>query len=143
MLQKEFNLLDKFIRYLRLIKIVPYLGLDRVVCDLGSGDGIVLKSISKKIREGYGVDKEVPKFKEENLHYIRADITQPLPFENEKFDIVLFLAVLEHLELSNIILSEVWRILKYGGKFILTTPAPQSRWLLEFLAFKLKNNFLG
>ena len=136
--QQEFNLLDKFIRYLRLRKILPYLKENDIVCDLGCGDGSILKFLSSKIKEGYGIDKDVLEFEEKNLRFIRRDITKPLPFENKKFDVILFLAVLEHLEPSNSVFNEAWRILKTGGLFILTTPAPRSRSLLEFLAFRLK-----
>ncbi len=138
MLQQEFNLLDKFIRYLRLRKILPCLGINNVVCDLGCGNGSILKFLSSKIKEGYGIDKNTPEFEEKNLHFIRGDIIQSLPFENEKFDVILLLAILEHLESPNSVFYEAYRILKPGGRFILTTPAPRSQPLLEFLAFKLK-----
>jgi SAM-dependent methyltransferase len=138
MLQQEFNLLDKFIRYLRLRKILPYLKKESIICDLGCGNGSIIKLLSSKIKEGYGIDKNNPEFEEKNLHFIQGDIAKPLPLENEKFNIVLFLATLEHLESPDSVFNETWRILKTKGLLILTTPTPQSRPLLEFLAFKLK-----
>lgn len=136
--QREFNLLDKFIRYLRFKKILPHLEINSIVCDLGCGDGSILKFLSSKIKEGYGIDKKISEFKGKNLHFIRGDITQALPFENKKFNVVLLLAVLEHLESPNSVFREIYRVLKPKGGLILTTPAPRSRFLLEFLAFKLK-----
>jgi 2-polyprenyl-3-methyl-5-hydroxy-6-metoxy-1,4-benzoquinol methylase len=45
--------------------------------------------------------------------------------------------VLEHLENPERVLSECNRILKKDGKIIITTPAPVSKPILEFLSFKL------
>ncbi len=138
MLQKEFNFFDKFIRYLRLKKILPYIDKNKIVCDLGCGDGTILKTISERIKEGYGLDVKMASSDKTNLHFIEADIAKPLPLESDKFDAVFLLAVLEHLESPDIILNEIRRILKPDGKLVLTTPSPRSRPLLEFLAFKLK-----
>jgi 2-polyprenyl-3-methyl-5-hydroxy-6-metoxy-1,4-benzoquinol methylase len=135
--QQEFNSLDRFIRYLRLREISPYLRKDDVVCDLGCGDGNILKALSPKIKKGYGIDRESFDSKGGNLRFIHGDITKILPFGNERFDAILSLAVLEHLESPDSIFSEVRRTLKKRGLFILTTPAPLSKPLLEFLAFKL------
>jgi 2-polyprenyl-3-methyl-5-hydroxy-6-metoxy-1,4-benzoquinol methylase len=135
--QQEFNLLDKFIRHLRLKEISPYLKKDDVVCDLGCGDGNVLRTLSPKIKKGYGIDKESLDSEEGNLRFTRGDITKALPFENEQFDAILSLAVLEHLESLDSIFNEAGRTLKKQGLFILTTPTPSSKLLLEFLAFKL------
>jgi len=44
-----------------------------------------------------------------------------LPFENEKFDVILCTEVLEHLHSPEIAISEMERVLKKGGKLILTT----------------------
>ncbi|MCP5104139.1 MAG: class I SAM-dependent methyltransferase [bacterium] len=59
-----------------------------------------------------------------------------LPFENEFFDVVTMLAVFEHIETDHIrrLVSEIRRILKKGGIYILTTPAGWTDRLLRFLA---------
>ena len=44
-----------------------------------------------------------------------------LPFENEKFDNILCTEVLEHLHSPYIAISEMKRVLKKGGKLVLTT----------------------
>lgn len=134
----DFNLLDKFIRHLRISKILPYLKKEDIVCDLGCGDGSSLRFLSSRIKEGYGLDKNIRESKENNLYFLSQDITSPLPFEDNKFDIILSLAVLEHLDSFGSLIKEAKRVLKNNGLFILTTPTPASKTLLEFLAFKLK-----
>lgn len=44
-----------------------------------------------------------------------------LPFEDEKFDNILCIEVLEHLHSPHVAISEMKRVLKKGGKLILTT----------------------
>mgnify|MGYP001594596229 CR=1 FL=1 len=60
---------------------------------------------------------------------------------------VTIIAVIEHLDHPQKILNEAFRILKEGGKLILTTPTPLAKPILEFLSFKLrlvdKNEILG
>jgi len=140
LLQRKSDWLNKFLQHLRFSQIKPYIKKEDIICDLGCGDRSFLKILAPEIREGYGIDidKETPEFKEKNSHFISGDITKPLPFEDEKFNAVLCSAVLEHLESPDSIFIEVWRILKRKGLFILTTPAPPSQPLLEFLAFILK-----
>ena len=45
-----------------------------------------------------------------------------LPYQNNKFDIVTATEVIEHLEDFRAILREVYRVLKPGGIFVLSTP---------------------
>jgi SAM-dependent methyltransferase len=62
-----------------------------------------------------------------------------VPFDNDYFDVVTMLALFEHIEPERlvIILSEIYRILKPGGIFIMTTPAAWTDRLLRIMA-KLK-----
>ena len=59
-----------------------------------------------------------------------------IPFAREYFDVVTMLAVFEHLEPKKIvrILNEIYRILRPGGMYIVTTPAAWTNGLLRFIA---------
>lgn len=51
------------------------------------------------------------------------DIDQnSLPYEDNSFDLVISSEVIEHVLVPDRILTEAYRVLKDGGKFILTTP---------------------
>lgn len=67
------------------------------------------------------------------------DVTQhdPLPFDEAWFDAVVALAVLEHIPRSSVLvlLREISRVLKPGGRCILTTPARGTETLLHGLAW--------
>ncbi len=64
------------------------------------------------------------------------EIEPHLPFEDNYFEAVTLLAVVEHLDptLMAKLFKEVYRVLKPGGMVILTTPAAWSDGLLKFMA---------
>ena len=51
-----------------------------------------------------------------------VDLTQPLPYDDERFDGVLFSEGIEHLDAQVAALAEMTRVLKPGGVLIVTTP---------------------
>jgi 2-polyprenyl-3-methyl-5-hydroxy-6-metoxy-1,4-benzoquinol methylase len=71
-----------------------------------------------------------------DLHNHDIENNSELPFDNNRFDVITMLAVLEHIELLQApgILAEVLRLLKPGGVFLLTTPAAWAHWLIRMLA---------
>lgn len=64
------------------------------------------------------------------------EIEPHLPFENNFFEAVTLLAVVEHLDPSLMakLFKEIYRLLKPSGMVILTTPAAWSDGLLKFMA---------
>ncbi len=64
------------------------------------------------------------------------EVEPHLPFENDYFESVTLLAVVEHLDpaLMAKLFKEVYRTLKPGGMVVLTTPAAWSDGLLKFMA---------
>lgn len=88
--------------------------------DLGCGDG----RLGKELRAGEVVGADV------SAHALRRagggvklDPDEPLPFEDNSFDLVLCAETLEHVRDVQLLLSEVRRVLKPGGRLALTTPA--------------------
>ncbi len=77
--------------------------------DIGCGDGYFMKR--SKCRIVYGIDKRYG-----------DSFSGSLDFLDNYFDYVTMLAVLEHLEMPEVVFKEIYRVLKSGGKFIFTTP---------------------
>ena len=95
--------------------------------------------LSTNIKNKYGIDPAVKEnlLKDRKLKLIKDEVgNKKLPFKNDFFEVVTMLAVFEHIDESRItfVLSEVRRILKRGGIFIVTTPAPWSDKLLHLMA---------
>ena len=51
-----------------------------------------------------------------------VDLRHSLPYDDASFDVLLLVEVIEHLENHRLALTELARILKPGGRLILTTP---------------------
>jgi len=132
------ELLEPYLRKLRISKIRKYIPENGILCDVGCGfNARFLQDVSHYIQKGYGFDKKIEDKSIGNIYIKNADVADRIPLEDETIDCVTMLAVLEHLSDSKRVLFECHRILKSGGVLILTTPSPMSKPLLEFFSFKL------
>jgi len=131
--KKRANLVNK--------KITPHLRHGRIL-DIGCGN-YPLFLMGTVFSEKYGLDKIVQQannkhFPNHNITLINFDIEaeDALPFTDDYFEVITMLAVLEHIEPDRAgkILKEIYRILKPGGMYILTTPAPWTDSLLRLMA---------
>ncbi len=102
------------------------------IIDMGSGKGLLIKKLRTQGYDAWGIDLN------SDNHVISADLNGPLPIETASIDVVTSLANIEHLEKPEINLREIYRLLKPGGKLILTTPSLAAKPILEFIAYKLK-----
>ena len=100
--------------------------------DIGSGPGSVIFALRDKFSKLHGVDfsqtvlgqaqkaKSILPVKEQNrIFFSQADVSQELPFQNCSFDVVLLLAVLEHVFDPYRVLREVKEISRSKGPLIL------------------------
>jgi SAM-dependent methyltransferase len=106
-------------------------GPGRRVLDLGCRDG-ALTSAYAGGNEIVGVDADRDALAEAaklgiETHW--ADLDEPLPFEDESFDVVVAGELLEHLRDPGRFASEVRRVLRSGGTLVASVPN----------AFRLKN----
>jgi len=97
------------------------LGLDAVtgrVLDIGGFDGYWAASLEGV--EPYLIDVD-PQPAYPRVRYIRADGLR-LPFRSAVFDVVFAIEVIEHVPDEQQLLNETMRVLRPGGRLILTTP---------------------
>ncbi len=132
--------LEPILRKMRIGKVVDEVK-DIQNCnllDIGCGfNHKFLSFIKPYIEHGVGVDFKVQELSCCKIKTINMTLNETLPFNDCSFDAVTMLAVLEHIDKPRHIVSEVRRVLKNEGKFILTVPGKRAKPLLEFLAFKL------
>ena len=103
------------------------------VLDYGCGSGDFLQRITDRSDEQWGIDIDPEKVEAAALHGIKTRQVipdQPLPFEDNYFDTIIIMEVIEHVADERAILAKLERILKPGGRLLLTTP---HRGLLTFL----------
>jgi len=100
------------------------------VLDIGCGRGSYMVGFSRCNFSVYGVDKRLDSSKiMEGSQVAECDLEHEfLPFEKNTFDIVFGKSVIEHILNTDLILSDIYRILKPEGIVLILTPAWESQY---------------
>jgi 2-polyprenyl-3-methyl-5-hydroxy-6-metoxy-1,4-benzoquinol methylase len=92
--------------------------------DIGCNRGMYLQMYHNGPR--YGLDLSLPVLRRArrhpSLHYVAADAERLYCFKNESFDVILCSEVVEHCLYPKQIFAGMARVLKSGGKALVTTP---------------------
>jgi SAM-dependent methyltransferase len=92
------------------------------ILDIGCNDGLLLSLFNEGI-EKHGIDLlEKPQLKDNTIDYIRHDVSTGLPYGDDTFDVVNSSEVIEHLTDTEDFLQECYRVLKPGGRVVISTP---------------------
>lgn len=111
-------------RYKKVAKLIEKEKAGKML-DVGCSSGIFSKMFIKKGWEVHGIDIAKNKVQMANSLGLKAkiaDLTKKLPYPDGVFDLVFAGEVIEHLVDTDFFLKEMNRVLKNGGKLILTTP---------------------
>ncbi|NES76289.1 MULTISPECIES: bifunctional 2-polyprenyl-6-hydroxyphenol methylase/3-demethylubiquinol 3-O-methyltransferase UbiG [Okeania] len=135
--QPRFKFFDRYVPHWQGLKVL----------DVGCGGGFSCEFMAKRGAIIYGIDSSAKcievaqKHSGENsldINY-KIGIAESLPYENNTFDVVICVDVLEHVSDYRQVVSEIYRVLKPGGIFLYDTINRnfQSRfmmiWLMENL----------
>jgi len=137
---RGFGFLENFLARLRAKKVgslIPRRLVSGRILDFGCGSYPHFL-LAVDFREKYGLDKSRSDYAAPGLQIQKFDFGEQerLPFPDGYFSLVTALAVAEHLDPSTAqkLWCEIHRVLQPGGCFILTTPAAQTKGLLELMA---------
>jgi len=131
--------LERFLSEMRFRQAIKYIKYGQVVADLGCGfHGNFLRRVEGKIKLGIGYDVSVSNSSlPKNITLKKIDLNKNIVIKKNYFDLVIALAVLEHIDNPEHFLKQIKLMLKKGGKVIITTPHKKGKNILEFISFKL------
>jgi SAM-dependent methyltransferase len=108
-------------------QISPFIEGD--ILDIGCGNALLLRENKSRINHYCGIEQHqshVEKLGEEfvNCDFLKKDLdNEPLGID-QSFDVILLIAVIEHLWNQRFIFKQLVPLLKEKGKIIITTPTP-------------------
>jgi ubiquinone/menaquinone biosynthesis C-methylase UbiE len=99
------------------------------VLEIGTGSGYGIEIIASSAKKFVTVDKYEPNILSEkeianmgNVSFIQMVVPPLKGIPDNSFDFVVSFQVIEHIEDDKKFVQEIYRVLKNGGKFIVTTP---------------------
>ena len=105
-----------------------------MLLDLGAAEGKTLAFIAEALRvnEAIGVEYNQTLIdcadsnlkKQANTRLVQGDVTHLPEFQDNTFDLISALALLEHISDPSKVIAEAARLLKPGGLFVSTSPVP-------------------
>ncbi|OGE17853.1 hypothetical protein A2858_03860 [Candidatus Daviesbacteria bacterium RIFCSPHIGHO2_01_FULL_36_37] len=136
------------------IKALDVVDFKHPILDVGCGDGFVAKvtwmNRKGKIDVGIDLSEDEVKIAKRREIYKKCLVgnVYELPFKNESFETVFSNSVVEHFPNLDQALSEMSRVLKKNGQFVITVPTPyltKYLWGYQFFAsyklFGLARNY--
>lgn len=116
---------SKQVRLKLVLDIINKENLSGKFIDLGCKDGYLLDKVKSLGYSVHGCDISeniVKVLSKQGFNVQKVDLQKILPYENDSFDVITCLQVIEHLTNPEHLLTEIYRILKPGGVLILSTP---------------------
>lgn len=118
------------VRKENLLRWISHLPSAARIIDIGSASGgntLAVMATGRAVTSLEYSSHGVALQKAKGLKPIQAD-ARYLPLDNESFDAVYCMDVLEHIEEDEKVLSEIYRVLLPGGKFLSSVPEDPSLW---------------
>lgn len=104
------------------------LGTGRCVVDLGCGSGQLLNDLSGQFEQRIGLDvsirrlEKVANGKVEGWDFCEANLNRKFPLKDFSADAVVANQVIEHIVNPVKFAREIYRVLRPGGRCVITTP---------------------
>jgi len=118
---------NRFMEFWHLYREKPILEIlsltgNEIIADLGGGTGHLAKHLSPLCSKVYVVDESAEMLSKvkaiPNVYPVKQDI-RGTEFEDNTFDVITMTDVLHHVPDHNVLMNEISRILKPGGKFLI------------------------
>jgi 2-polyprenyl-3-methyl-5-hydroxy-6-metoxy-1,4-benzoquinol methylase len=126
--QKNLGDLAKSPRVKIMLDIINGLNLqEKKILDIGCYDGTLLSQIRNRNNKFFGIEAsewavQKAREKEIDVQEIFFDDLSQMPYADNFFDLVAAGEIIEHIFDTDFFLEEIGRILKPGGKLLISTP---------------------
>jgi 2-polyprenyl-3-methyl-5-hydroxy-6-metoxy-1,4-benzoquinol methylase len=129
---------DRFLQNWRVRKAAPYIAHGDRVLDLGSSDGVLFERLGICGPGSMGIDPTLASDyrTRQGFRMVRGYFPGSLPPDAGPFDVIVMLAVLEHIPDDQLkpLARGCARLLKPGGRLVITVPSPAVDAILEVLS---------
>lgn len=106
------------------IEAIPYINGD--LLELGCGEGRGIDLIVPRSSSFLGLDKIETVIKNLRSKYpdyqFESSVFPPVKLPDQSFDTIVSFQVIEHIKKDHLFLQEIYRLLKKGGKALISTP---------------------
>jgi len=96
------------------------------ILEIGSGQGYGINIIANKSKRYVAIDKFATSINQPKdapqIEFLNINVPPLSGLEDNSFDFVVSFQVIEHIKKDKALIKEVYRILKPGGKYIVSTP---------------------
>ncbi len=132
MSQESEGIFSPFLRKQRYVQAKKYVPKRAKLLDIGCGSGGFSHYVPKSVSY-FGIDAQLrwPK-KIKNFGVAKIGKKYPMFVQEDSFDCIVSLAVIEHLSDPLILITESQKYLKNNGVLILTTPHPIGRFWHDY-----------
>jgi SAM-dependent methyltransferase len=125
--------LDRFLQSWRAKVARPWIPSGSRVLDVGCHQGEFLESLGDRIGPSIGIDPLASPKEGARYRILAESFRDPVPFPDGGFDTIVLLATLEHIRDKDPLGGECYRLLRPGGRVIITVPSPLVDQIVDLL----------
>jgi 2-polyprenyl-3-methyl-5-hydroxy-6-metoxy-1,4-benzoquinol methylase len=128
----------------RFLRALGQLGARGDVLDFGAGTGLLTERLLQwgQFTSVSGADLMArPASLPPTVRWYHQDLNRSLDAPSESFDVLVACEIIEHLENSRALVREWWRLLRPGGRLVLSTPNNES--FRSLIALFVRGHFVA
>lgn len=126
---------DRILQRWRIREASPYVRHGDRLLDIGCYDAALINEVLPRVTAAVGVDPLVPARCNGNVTILQGTFPGELPLDPESFDCITMLALIEHVEDPVALSRACARLLKPGGRIVMTVPHPLVDYILHALVW--------